>query len=77
VNKLSQIYIPYVNPIYLRGNTKDEDDAREMPCMNKKKFARSYVPRQPYMRPYPLSEGLKKGTIFPNLDMPYNIKSKE
>lgn len=74
---MSQIYIPYVNPIYLRGNTRDEDDSRIPPCIPKKMLARSYVPRQPYMRPYPLSEGLKKGTIFPNLDMPYAIKSKE
>lgn len=74
---MSKIYIPYVNPMYLRGNTMDEDDARVIPCMSKKMLARSYVPRQPYVRPYPLPEGLKKGTIFPNLDMPYAIKSKE
>lgn len=34
-------------------------------------LARAYVPYQPYVRLYPLSEALKKGTIFPNLYQPY------
>ena len=74
---MSQIYIPYVNPIYLKGYTRSTEDDWEIPCMSKKKLARAYVPRQPYVMPYPFPEGLKKGTIFPNLDLPYPIKSKE
>ncbi len=74
---MSQIYIPYVNPIYLRGGDRNSEETREMPCNSKKMLARAYVPRQPYVMPYPLAEGLKKGTIFPNLDIPYAIKSKE
>jgi hypothetical protein len=40
-------------------------------------LARAYVPDQPYIGLLPLSEALIKGTIFPNLAIPYAIKSKE
>ena len=74
---MNQIYIPYVNPIYLKENMRGTDDDRDTPCTSRRRLTRAYVPRQPYMKPYPMVEGLKKGTIFPNLDIPYPIKSKE
>ncbi|TDT63298.1 spore coat associated protein CotJA [Fonticella tunisiensis] len=40
-------------------------------------LARAYVPDQPYIGILPLDEALKKGVLFPNLDIPYAIKSKE
>ncbi|ADK16386.1 MULTISPECIES: spore coat associated protein CotJA [Clostridium] len=36
-----------------------------------KKLARAYVPMQPYIGLLPLNMALKKGTIFPNLVMPF------
>jgi len=35
-------------------------------------LARAYVPYQPYIGLYPLGEALIKGTIFPNLYIPYS-----
>ena len=35
------------------------------------RLAHAYVPDQPYIALFPLDEALKKGTIFPNLYMPY------
>lgn len=40
-------------------------------------LARAYVPAQPYIGLLPLNEALVIGTIFPNLALPYAIKSKE
>lgn len=40
-------------------------------------LARAYIPDQPYIGLLPLNEALFTGTIFPNLAIPYAIKSKE
>lgn len=40
-------------------------------------LTRAYVPDQPYIGMFPLEEGLRKGTIFPNLAIPYEVKKKE
>lgn len=45
--------------------------------MMEMQLARAYVPLQPYIGMLPLSEALKKGVLFPNLDIPYPIKQKE
>jgi len=37
-------------------------------------LARVYVVSQPYVGMVPLSEGLKRGSIFPNLYQPYITK---
>ncbi len=42
--------------------------------MQKRELARAYIPRQPYVRLFPLREALMRGTIFPNLYMPYREK---
>jgi len=34
-------------------------------------LANAYVPFQKYSKIYPMNEGLVRGTIFPDLDMPY------
>ncbi|WP_242943890.1 spore coat associated protein CotJA [Clostridium homopropionicum] len=39
--------------------------------MGELELVRAYVVRQPYTGLFPLSEALHKGTIFPNLYMPY------
>lgn len=36
-----------------------------------KSLARAYVPMQPYIGLLPLNTALEKGTVFPNLVMPY------
>jgi hypothetical protein len=40
-------------------------------------LTRAYIPDQPYIGMFPLEEALRKGTIFPNLAVPYAIKQKE
>lgn len=47
------------------------------PKMVTMQLARAYVPDQPYTGMLPLDEALRKGTLFPNLIIPYAIKSKE
>lgn len=39
--------------------------------INQPKLAEAYIPFQKYVSAYPPEEGLKKGTIFPELDKPY------
>lgn len=50
-----------------------------MPCtgMTNKWIARAYIPDQPYVGMFPLDEAFKKGVLFPNLYIPYPIKSME
>ncbi|MCR4419783.1 MAG: spore coat associated protein CotJA [Clostridia bacterium] len=38
-----------------------------------RRLARAYVPFQEYTRRYSPEEGLKKGTIFPELYQPYRL----
>lgn len=40
-------------------------------------LARAYVPAQPYTDSFPLDAALRKGTLFPNLYMPYKIRTME
>ncbi|MGB9679391.1 MAG: spore coat associated protein CotJA [Minisyncoccia bacterium] len=35
------------------------------------KLAQAYIPLQKYVSSYPPEEAIKKGTIFPELDIPY------
>lgn len=55
-----------------RDDSSDRVDYKE-----NLKFARAYVLAQPYIGMFPLAEALKKGMLFPNLYVPYKIKSKE
>ncbi|SHJ95123.1 spore coat associated protein CotJA [Tepidibacter formicigenes] len=41
------------------------------------KLARPYILNQRYICIFPLNEGFKKGTIFPELYKPYKNKSKK
>jgi hypothetical protein len=66
--------MPYVNPVYMRDAMYSPPNMPNMPNIQ---LARAYVPDQPYVGLFPPSEGLRKGTIFPNLYIPYPIKSKE
>nr|WP_041700913.1 spore coat associated protein CotJA [Clostridium kluyveri] len=56
-------FIPYVNPQFMRNSN--------LPHSSGRRLARAYVPMQPYIGLLPLNIALKKGTIFPNLAMPY------
>lgn len=40
-------------------------------------FARAYIRNQQYTKRYSPMEGLQKGTIFPELYMPYGKREKE
>lgn len=40
-------------------------------------LTRAFVPDQPYTDIFPPEEALRRGTLFPNLAIPYEIKSKE
>ena len=62
-------YNPWMNPI--------EGYEQEYGIPNNVELARAYVPRQPYVGLFPLKEALRKGTLFPNLYIPYPIKSLE
>lgn len=39
-------------------------------------LAMAYVPWQRWQETYPLEEGLHRGTIFPELDLPFEGKKK-
>jgi len=60
-----QNFTPYSNPYFI-PNTRSM-----MPPMGELELVRAYIVRQPYTGLFPLSEALHKGTIFPNLYMPY------
>ena len=69
---------PYMGYPYSRHHMRDGNN----PPMPKSQviemqLARAYIPAQPYTGLLPLNEAIVKGTIFPNLDIPYPIKSKE
>lgn len=49
----------------------DKNEAYNSMYCGKYRLAQAYVIRQPYTKLYSLSEGFKKGTIFPNLYEPY------
>lgn len=59
--------------------TMYDDDSMLMRDGRKRRIrlARAYVPRQPFTGMFPLNEALKKGTLFPNLYIPYSTKSRE
>lgn len=40
------------------------------------RFARAYIINQPYVGISPLDVALKRGNLFPNLYLPYEIGSK-
>lgn len=50
---------------------------QSQPKMITMQLARAYVLDQPYAGLFPLDEALRKGTLFPNLYFPFEIKSKE
>lgn len=56
--------------------TRDSDNIPKRVPMNMM-LTRAYVPDQPYIGMFPLEEGLRRGTIFPNLAVPYAMKKKE
>ncbi|WP_246582899.1 spore coat associated protein CotJA [Clostridium mobile] len=62
----------WMNPM---KDCKHMDDKYTLP--GNIQFARAYVPIQPYTGTFPLDEALRKGTLFPNLYIPYPIKSLE
>jgi len=39
--------------------------------MSQKGLAEAYIPMQKYVSSYPPEQGLRRGTIFPELDKPY------
>jgi hypothetical protein len=88
VKILDNFYFPCENPMYRKNpmpmpgpmpmnENLQMHEPMNHQCMMKHKLARAYIPDQPYTGLFPLSEALRKGTIFPNLYIPFPIKSKE
>lgn len=48
--------------------------AMPMPAL---RLARAHIPNQPYMTTLPLDKALMRGTLFPELSMPYSSDPKE
>lgn len=51
--------------------TQTAPNMQNMPNMQPMALAMAYVPWQRWTETYPLEEGLERGTIFPDLDMPF------
>lgn len=64
------------NP-YFTPERKHKEKTKGHPMVSNLKFARAYVPRQPYIGMFPINEALRKGMLFPNLYEPFPIKSME
>ncbi|MHC6180646.1 spore coat associated protein CotJA [Clostridium sp. JNZ X4-2] len=56
-------FVPYMDPEYISPSM--------FPADSGKSLARAYVPMQPYIGLLPLNTALEKGTVFPNLVIPY------
>ena len=56
-------FVPHVNSRFMPSPI--------FPTNSGKRLARAYVPMQPYIGLLPLNIALKKGTIFPNLVIPF------
>lgn len=69
---------PYMGYPYSKHQMRDGNNP-PMPKAQviEMQLARAYIPSQPYTGLLPLNEALIIGTIFPNLNIPYPIKSKE
>ncbi len=50
-----------------------DDDYNECACLNKLPLAYSYTPMQELDTVYSYEEGLKNGTMFPQLNMPLGV----
>lgn len=62
-----QNFIPYQDPMYVPFSRMP----MPMPPTNELMLARAYIPNQPYIGLLPLDEALEKGTLFPNLVVPF------
>lgn len=62
-----QNFIPYQDPMYIPFSRMP----MPMPPTNELMLVRAYVLRQPYTGLLPLGEALAKGTLFPNLVVPF------
>ena len=49
----------------------ENENKLQIPGIIKQKLAHAYVPYQRFMDNYPPEEALRKGTLFPELWMPY------
>lgn len=67
---MNQFYFPCMNPMYMQKQIP-------IPGGIKITISRAFIPDQPYIKMFPLDEALQKGTLFPNLYVPYPIKSLE
>lgn len=47
------------------------DQARPMPQASQYSLAMAYVPWQQWRQTYPMEQGFVRGTIFPELDLPF------
>lgn len=42
-------------------------------CMEQYPVGMGYIPWQQWQQTYPLEQALRKGTIFPDLDLPFTM----
>ncbi len=54
-----------------RTHTRDDDDCQPQCNFEGWKLAMAYVPMQPWEEPFDLDRGLRAGTIFPGLRLPF------
>ena len=66
---------PYL-PNYFNLYSNDYDVEETCPHANKE-LARAYIPSQQIKRLFPLMTSLEKGTVFPELSMPYDYHWKK
>lgn len=82
-----QNFFPYVNPKMTRDNDNISNDIYNNSNLNindimgtssgcgsnplNLELARPYMPIQPYVGILPLQEGLRRGSIFPNINLKY------
>lgn len=57
--------------IELDINNCNNSDNNYPKCIDALPIARAYIPSQRNTKTYPIIEGLKQGTVFPELNFPY------
>lgn len=53
------------------GEIRGEEQVKTMPGCDDMPIGMAYVPWQRWGTTYPVDQGLKRGTIFPDLDLPF------
>lgn len=60
-----QNFMPYMEPCHLRCSFNAAGTSETI------ELARAYIPRQSYIGLLPLNIAIRKGTVFPNINITY------